>query len=192
MNKYFYKGLIVKISSFFLCKKEENMQVEEGKFYFMKDEFFDKIDEKLLCLNRKGENKRPCYYCFKDAVEENIFWFLPISSKVEKYKIIYEEKKKKYGKVDNIVFGYVEGEERVFLIQNMFPTLEKYIKQKKDVIVNQELKRELKRKANKILTLVEKGYRNLVFPDIIKIKEILLEENHTKLSKKLDIYIKKE
>lgn len=163
----------------------------------MKDEFFDKIDEKLLCINRKGENKRPCYYCFKDAVEENIFWFLPISSKVEKYKIIYEEKKKKYGKVDNIVFGYVEGEERVFLIQNMFPTLEKYIvekyiKQKKDVTVNQELKRELKRKANKILTLVEKGYRNLVFPDIIKIKEILLEENHTKLSKNLDIYIKKE
>ena len=43
-------------------------------------------------------------------------------------------------------------------------------------MVNKELKRELKRKTNKILKLVEKGYRNLVFPNIIEIKKILLEE----------------
>lgn len=158
------------------------MQIEEGKFYFIKDEFFNKIGEKLLCLNKKEGNKRPCYYCFKDSKDENIFWFVPISSKIEKYKKIYDEKIKKYGKVDNIVFGYIEGEERAFLIQNMFPALEKYIiekyvKQKRDVIVNKELKIELKRKANKILKLVEKGYRNLVFPDIIKMKEVLKEEN---------------
>ena len=154
------------------------MQIEEGKFYFIKDEFFDKIDEKLLCLNKREGNKRPCYYCFKDLKEQRIFWFLPISSKVEKYKKIYNEKQLKYGKVDNIVFGYVEGEERAFLIQNMFPISEKYIiesyiKQKREVIVNKELKRELRRKASKILNLVEKGYRNLVFPDIIKIKQII-------------------
>ncbi len=158
------------------------MKIEEGKFYFIKDEFFDKIDEQMLCLNKKEGNKRPCYYCFKDSKQQNILWFLPISSKVAKYKKVYTEKKKKYGKVDNIVFGYVEGEERAFLIQNMFPTLEKYIiekyiKQKRDVIVNKELKIELKRKSNKILKLVEKGYRNLVFPDIIKIKEILEKED---------------
>ena len=158
------------------------MKIEEGKFYFVKDEFFNRIDEKMLCSNKREGNKRPCYYCFKDLKDENIFWFLPISSKVEKYKKIYKEKKQKYGKVDNLVFGYVEGEERVFLIQNMFPILEKYIiekyiKQKKDVIVNKELKIELKQKANKILKLVEKGYRNLVFPDIIKIKELLEKED---------------
>ena len=158
------------------------MTIEEGKFYFIKDEFFNKIDEQLLCLNKRNGNKRPCYYCFKDLKQQKIFWFLPISSKVEKYKRVYAEKKKKYGKIDNIVFGYVEGEERAFLIQNMFPTLEKYvtekyIKQKRDVIVNEELKMELKRKANKILKLVENGYRNLVFPDIVKIKQILEKED---------------
>ena len=157
------------------------MKIEEGKFYFIKDEFFNKIDEKLLCLNKREGNKRPCYYCFKDSKNEDIFWFLPISSKVEKYKKVYQEKKQKYGKVDNIVFGYVEGEERAFLIQNMFPTLEKYItekyiKQKRDVIVNKELRLELKRKSNKILKLLQKGYRNLVFPDIIQIREILEKE----------------
>lgn len=157
------------------------MLVEEGKFYFIKDEFFDKINEKALCSNKKEKNKRPCYYCFRDSNEENIIWFLPISSKVEKYKKIYSYKKNKYGKVDNIVFGYVEGEERAFLIQNMFPTtekyiIEKYVKQKRDVVINEKLKKELKRKSNKILKLVEKGYKNLVFPDIIKIKEILINQ----------------
>lgn len=172
------------------------MKIEEGKFYFIKDEFFDKINEKLLCLNKREKSKRPCYYCFKDTKDEYIFWFVPISSKIEKYKKIYIEKEQKYGKVDNIVFGYVEGEERAFLIQNMFPILEKYIiekyiKQKRDVIVNKELKIELKRKANKILRLVEKGYRNLVFPDIIEIRKLLKNENMIDL-KSSDIIDKKD
>ena len=157
------------------------MKIENGKFYFIKDEFFTYIQDKELCNNKITGNKRPCYYCFKDSKYENIIWFLPISSKVEKYQKIYDIKKEKFKTVDNIVFGYVEGEKRVFLIQNMFPTLkkyviEKYIKQNRDVTVNSELKRELEKKANKILRLVEKGYKNLVFPDIIKIKEKLLKD----------------
>ena len=161
------------------------MKIEEGKFYFIKDSFFNLVNEKDLCLNNKAGNKRPCYYCFKESDESSIIWFLPISSKVEKYKRIYNEKKEKYRRVDNIVFGYVEGEERAFLIQNMFPTTkeyieEKYVRQTKDVSVSARLKCELQKKAKRILKLVEKGYRNLVFPDIIKIKSILL--NRTKNS----------
>jgi len=58
----------------------------------------------------------------------------------------------------------------------MFPTteeyiIEKYIKNKRDVTVNKRLNKELVNKANKILLLVEKGHTNLVFPDIIKIRE---------------------
>lgn len=157
------------------------MKVESGKFYFIKEDFFDFVQDKELCTNKEMGNKRPCYYCFKDNTYDNIIWFLPISSKVSKYQEIYNQKKSKYKNVDNIVFGYVEGEKRAFLIQNMFPiTLkyisQKYVKQKRDVIVNAELKRELERKANKILKLVEKGYSNLVFPDIIKIREKLIKE----------------
>ena len=85
------------------------------------------------------------------------------------------------GIVDTIVFGYVEGEERAFLIQNMFPTIEKfimekYIKQNRDVIVNEKLNKEIQTKANKILNLVEKGYNKVVFPDIIEIKNKLLKD----------------
>lgn len=74
------------------------MKIEEGKFYFIKDEFFDKIEVQNLCLNKKEGNKRPCYYCFKDTKQENIIWFIPISSKIEKYKKIYKEKKRKIWK----------------------------------------------------------------------------------------------
>lgn len=156
------------------------MKIEEGKFYFIKDEFFEIVKDDLLLKNKGNENKRPCYYCFKDSKDENILWFIPISSKVDKYNKIYNYKLQKYKIVDNIVFGYVEGEKRVFLIQNMFPVteeyvMEAYIKQNRYVKVNEELKKQIERKANKILKLIEKGHRGLVFTDILKMKEKLIK-----------------
>ena len=67
------------------------------------------------------------------------------------------------------------------MIQNMFPTTEEYIiekyrKQNRDVIVNEKLNKELQTKANKILKIIEKGYNKIVFPDITKIKNILLKD----------------
>lgn len=63
----------------------------------------------------------------------------------------------------------------------MFPTTEEYIiekyrKQNRDVIVNEKLNKELQTKANKILKIIEKGYNKIVFPDITKIKNILLKD----------------
>ncbi len=62
----------------------------------------------------------------------------------------------------------------------MFPTtkeyiIEKYIRQERDVVVNKRLNKELQTKASKILNLIEQGYNKIVFPDIISIKEILLQ-----------------
>lgn len=156
------------------------MKVEKGKFYFIKDEFFELVKDKELCTNKENGNKRPCFYCFNDKKYQNLIWFIPISSKLEKYIKIYNKKMERTGIVDTIVFGYVEGEKRAFLIQNMFPTTEKYIiqkyiKQNRDVVVNEKLDKEIQVKANKILNLVEKGYNKIVFPDIIAIKNKLLE-----------------
>ena len=157
------------------------MKIETGKFYFIKDEFFELVKDKELCANKERGTKRPCFYCCRDKKYNDLIWFIPISSKLEKYKRIYQKKLEKTGIVDTIVFGYVEGEERAFLIQNMFPTtrkyiIEKYRKQNRDVIVNSRLEKELQTKANKILNLVEKGYDKIVFPDIISIKNTLLEK----------------
>lgn len=105
------------------------MKIEEGKFYFLNDSFFEEMKDNNLASNKDNGNKRPCYYCFKDKKEDELIWFVPISSKVDKYKKIYENKRKKYKRVDTLVFGKVNGEERAFLIQNMFPTIEKYIEE---------------------------------------------------------------
>lgn len=156
------------------------IKIEEGKFYFLKDSFFEKMKDSNLSNNKDNGNKRPCYYCFRDKKEDELIWFVPISSKVNKYKKIYEEKLKKYKRVDTLVFGKVNGEERVFLIQNMFPTIEKYIEEiyvrkSEDVTITYTLEKQVKEKANLVLEIAKKG-KKVIFPDIMKIKEILLEE----------------
>lgn len=163
------------------------MKIEPGKFYFVKDSFFEKVKDKELLQNKSNGNKRPCYFCFKDIHNNDLIWFVPISSKVEKYKNIYIHKLKssKNHSVDTIVFGKVSGVENVFLIQNMFPCIEKYVssqfvRKNIPVIITKSLQDEILRKANKIILLVEKGYSNLVFPNILKIKEIMISELNEK------------
>lgn len=156
------------------------IKIEEGKFYFLKDSFFERMKDSNLVQNKDNGNKRPCYYCFRDKKEDELIWFVPISSKVSKYKKIYEEKLKKYKRVDTLVFGKVNGEERVFLIQNMFPTIEKYIEEiyvrkSEDVTITYTLERQIKEKANLVLEIAKKG-KKVIFPDIMKIKETLLKE----------------
>lgn len=71
------------------------MKINIGCFYFIKDIFFDIIDDPELMKNKENGNKRPCYYCFKSKEHDDIIWFIPISTKVEKYKKIYDDKIKK-------------------------------------------------------------------------------------------------
>ena len=63
--------------------------------------------------NKENGNKRPCYYCIKSKKYDNIIWFIPVSTKIDKYKRIYDskiQKQIKLGKnpsIDTIVFGDV-------------------------------------------------------------------------------------
>lgn len=157
------------------------MKIQLGHFYFIKDKFFEEIKDKELMVNKENGNMRPCYYCFKDNRNNDLYWFIPVSSKIEKYQAIYDKKFERYKRVDTLVFGYIYGRKSVFLIQNMFPVTveyikDEYIKQNKEVTVNDDLKRELNTKANRVLELVKAGNKKLVFPDIINIEKKLLEK----------------
>ena len=156
------------------------MKVENGKFYFIKDEFFDIFKDYKLMQNKESGNKRPCYFCFNDPENEEIIWFVPISSKVAKYKAIYEYKKKVRKTVYNFVFGNVLGKEKAFLIQNIFPTTEKYIESKYqnkmvDVEISEKLKQEIIQTSLNVIKLAKKGI-NIPFYDINEMKKILLKE----------------
>lgn len=74
--------------------------------------------------NHERGKSRPPYFTIKDG---DILWFIPISSKVEKYEKILNKKIKKYGKCYTIIIDKIFGDKAAVLIQNAFPTLEKYI-----------------------------------------------------------------
>ena len=156
------------------------MVIEDGKFYFIKDQFFKIFNEYGLMINKENGKKRPCYFCFRDRKDEKIIWFVPISTKYDKYKNIYDKKKSKRKPVYNFVFGNVLNKKSVFLIQNIFPTTEKFIKEKyttnnKDVEISEALKNSVIYMALKVVALSERGI-NIPFYDICQMKKILLEE----------------
>lgn len=86
------------------------MEIE--RFYFINNQYFIDFPDKSLMKNREvinGEvHDRPCLYAFHDT-DTGIMWAVPFSSKVSKFKEIYQNKIKKYGKCDTIDFGYVLG-----------------------------------------------------------------------------------
>lgn len=159
------------------------MKIEEGKFYFIKQEFFDIFNDYNLMQNKENGNKRPCYFCFRDEKDKQIIWFVPVSSKVDKYKKIYENKRKKLKRVYNFVFGKLLGKEKVFLIQNMFPTTEnfiegKYVSKNEDVRISESLKKEILSNARNAIILANNG-TNIIYYDINKMKSLLLNNNYT-------------
>lgn len=102
------------------------MLIKKGFFYHIKDEFFQRIhDEKLL--QNKGNNRRPHFYAMEDAKNPEIFWMVPVSSKVEKYSNLIERSIERYGKCNTIRIGYVSGRKAAFLVQDAFPIISKYI-----------------------------------------------------------------
>ena len=158
------------------------MVIEDGKFYFIKDEFFDIFKDYGLMKNKEEGNKRLCYFCFRDRKNKEIIWFVPITTKYDKYKKIYENKKLKSGNrtVYNFVFGNVLGKKAVFLIQNIFPTIEAYIEEKytnsnKDVEIPTIVKDEIIRTSFRVVRLAEAG-TNIPFYNIIEMKNILLKQ----------------
>lgn len=154
------------------------MIIEEGKFYFIKNEFFDFFKDYNLMENKENGVKRPCYFCFRDKYEKDIIWFVPLSTKYDKYMKIYEYKKTKQKRIFNFVFGEVLGKKSVFLIQNMFPTTEKYILSKYitenvDVEITEKVKKKIIAYSRQVIKMEQKGIQ-IAFNNLSEMKELLL------------------
>ena len=156
------------------------MIIEDGKLYFIKDEFFDVFKDYGLMLNKENGKKRPCYFCFRDKYNKEIIWFVPISTKYDKYQKIYEYKKQRQHRVYNFVFGEVVGKKSVFLIQNIFPTteeyiLEKYVTENKDVEIALNVRNKIIAYSRQVIMKAEQGI-NIPFYNIIEMEKILLNK----------------
>ena len=154
-------------------------------FYFLKDQYFTDFPDKDLMRNHPktatGDHHRPCFLCMRDGTHNDILWMIPISSKVNKYNAIRNRKIQRFGKCDTIVMKKVRGTSAVLLIQNMCPATTKYLLARyevngKPVDLTEQEKAEVLKKARKVLGLYEHGKKDLIFPDIEKIKKELLKQ----------------
>ena len=162
----------------------EDVKMKTGHFYYIDDQYFLDFPDDRLMRNKETINgqphNRPCFYAFQDD-RTGLYWLIPFSSQVGKFRGYYNAKIAKYGKCDTIIFGDVLGYEKVFLIQNMCPVTEKYIKNEYmdsrlliPVRIDGRLETEIISKAKKVLALQRKGIK-LIFPDVLKIESELLK-----------------
>ena len=154
------------------------MEIQTGYLYHIKDEFFDIVNDKNLMTNHERGKKRPTYFTIKEG---DILWFIPLSSKVDKYIKIVDNKMKKFGRCDTILIREILGEKSVILLQNAFPTLEKYIdhihltSDGKPAKVVESIKEEILYYFEYLMKLKTRGI-NLFFTDIDSIKKQMMKE----------------
>lgn len=149
-------------------------------FYIIKDKFFEDMPDPYLKGNKEGN--RPHYYCFEDTIT-GIYWMIPLSSRIEKYKRIME-KKAKAGKPCDIlhIVKLDDSRESVFLIQDMFPIIEKYIEREYTIsgnhlmLTSEHTAREIDQKARKVIGMLKRGIKfTPTQPDVMAILEKLKE-----------------
>ena len=153
------------------------LKIKTGYLYHIKDEYFDVVNDENLMQNHERGKKRPTYFTIKD---KNILWFIPISSKIYKYKKIINQKVEKYGFCNTILIKKIFDEDAVILLQNAFPTLEKYIDHVHTVggqpaRVPVKLEKIILKNFKNLMKLHNRGIK-IFFADIDKIKEKMLEE----------------
>lgn len=159
--------------------------MEIGHFYFLNDNYFIDFPDNYLMTNKENiqgvVHDRPCYYAIYDN-STSLYWVIPISSQLTKFRVLYQDKINRYGKCDTIAFGKVLGHEKAFLIQNMCPVLPRYIKNEyidsssnTPVRLDGVSKKTLIKKAKKVLSLHKKGVK-LIFPDVRQIEKELIKE----------------
>lgn len=145
--------------------------------YKVKDQYFD--DFKRDYWNDNKNENRPYYFLWRDT--DGIAWLIPISSQAENYKAKIRREEAKRGKGNCIYYqiGLIAGTEHAFLIGDMFPVDEGYIKAPFTfssihyVSRDTKLNSQIYSKAMRYMKLIEQG-KIISRNDIMGIKQILL------------------
>ena len=145
----------------FLNTKGDDMK--KTGFYIIKDKFFTDMQEPYLKGNKEGN--RPHYYCFEDSTT-GIYWMIPLSTQIDKYRKIVEKKKNAGKPCDIIHIAKLDDSRKsVFLIQDMFPITEEYIEREYTIagnhllLTSEHVVREIEQKARKVLGMLKRGVK---------------------------------
>jgi hypothetical protein len=153
--------------------------IKAGFVYHIKDTYFEKANDDKLMRNYESGAYRPTYFCVKDK-KTGLFWVIPMSTRTDKYMEHMNKDIERYGKCLKIVVGEYAEENAVFLLQNMFPILPKYIShihviKKNPVPVNSSLQVIVKQNFRELLHLHRRGVK-IIFPDITRLEKLMIEE----------------
>lgn len=149
----------------------------QAQLYFLSNQYYQDFPDDKLMKNKDIINgvlhNRPCFFAFKDSKIDEIYWIVPISSRVEKFKQIEQDKIKKYGHCNTIRFGIVLGRNTAFLIQNMCPATNKYLtayidKNNCPVRIDNRIAADVEKNARNVLAMAKRGAK-VIFPDVFKI-----------------------
>lgn len=156
------------------------MDIVEGRFYHVKDDFFDAVISGGLMANKEGGHSRPHCLALRDDDEPRIIWMVPVSSKVDKYKALRDKMAKRYGKCTKIVIAKCGGMDAAYLIQNAFPTTARYIDHvhtygEVPVEIHEGTRKLIAQCLRNNLRLQRRGAK-LFFPDVSSIYQSMLDE----------------
>ena len=152
-------------------------------FYIIKDSFFETIKDPYLKTNKHGN--RPVFYCVKDSdIGADIFWMIPLSSRINKYKTLIDKRSKSHKRIDGLYICKLPSDkESVFLIQDIFPVTINYIERKYTlggnhlVLFNKKDIKEIRTRSKRVIHLVKNGIRlTPTSPDINKILQYLKKQ----------------
>lgn len=156
----------------------EDRQMKKTGFYIIKDKFFEDMLDPYLKGNKAGN--RPHYYCFEDT-NTGIYWMIPLSSRIDKYRRIID-KKEKAGKPCDIlhIVKLDDSRESAFLIQDMFPITVEYIEREYTIagnhlmLTSEHTATEIEQKARKVIGMLKRGIKfTPTQPDVMAILEKL-------------------
>ena len=154
-------------------------EIKTSGLYIISDQFFKDYPNDRY-MNNKGES-RPHYYAVQD--NDGIFWMVPLSTKVAKYRDRINETEKIHGAGSCFMYciAPIHGQDRALLICDMFPVSEKYILRaytiggKPYVIQNKNIQKTIRTKAMRYLSLVKRGVLSSPL-NILETKRKLIEK----------------
>lgn len=153
-------------------------EIEPYGLYIISDQYYLDYPNENYMQNKS--EARPHYYAIRD--NDGIYWMIPLSTKVEKYRARIKgiEEKHGAGKCFMYYLAKIHGTERAILICDMFPVTEQYIlrpftiNESPYIVQNSSIKREIDKRAKRYLSMVKTGKMNSPL-NIIETKNLLLQ-----------------
>lgn len=146
------------------------MELKENGFYIIKDSFFNKYKHSFL-LDNKTQN-RPHFFLIKDKLVKDIYWVIPMSTKLE--KVLTKIREDFNNDEDKCPYYVINNNKQnpVFSVGNSFPILEKYVEREFE-----RFNKHLILKDSKILKKIEFKFDNYLkfisrYPDRTPIQSI--------------------